>query len=219
MEYQEEFVRVILNMHEGTSCKVMVDSCLSDPSEVKSGVMQGGILLPLLFVLLMDYIMKKVKVETEAGILSGENGKLLDLDYDDDDIVLVCNGPEEVQGMLDCLVNEGRKAGLVINNGKTEIMNMNIENAQDCITEAMIIKQVNMFTYLGTYLVKDGSLNLEFKERIKKAHQAMGVLKNIWNNNNLSVHTKIQIYKVMVRSTVYSDLRRGTEKKSMSHSL
>ena len=35
---------------------------------------------------------------------------------------------------------------------KTEIMNMNIENAQDYIIEAMIIKQVNKFIYFGTYL-------------------------------------------------------------------
>ena len=58
--------------------------------------------------------MKKVKVETEEGILWGENGKLFDLDYADD-LVFVCNGPEEVQRVLDCLVNEGRKVGLVIN--------------------------------------------------------------------------------------------------------
>ena len=30
-------------------------------------------------------------------------------------IVFVCNGPEVVQRVLDCLVNEGRKVGLVIN--------------------------------------------------------------------------------------------------------
>ena len=52
---------VIMNMHEGTSCKVMVDGCLSDSFEVKSGVIQGGILSPLLFVLVMDFVMRKVK--------------------------------------------------------------------------------------------------------------------------------------------------------------
>ena len=195
----EVFVRVILNMHEGTSCKVMVDGCLTDPFEVKSGVLQGGILSPLLFVLVVDYVMKKVKAETDAGIIWGENGKLMDLDYADD-IVLVCNGPEEIQRVLDCLVNEGRKVGLVINNRKTEIINMNVENAQDCLVEGIAIKQVDKFKYLGTYLARDGSLRLEFEERLKRANQAMGMLKNIWCNSNFSLHTKIKIYKVMVRS-------------------
>ena len=195
----EEFVRVIMDMHDGTSCKVMVDGCLSDSFEVKSGVIQGGILSPLLFVLVMDFVMRRVRAETEAGIIWGENGKLLDLDYADD-IVLICNEPEELQRVLDCLVSEGRKVGLVINSRKTEIMNMNLENAPDCVVEGNTIRQVDKFKYLGTYLAKDGSLTSEFEERLKKANQAMGMLKNVWNNNNFSIHTKIKIYKVMVRT-------------------
>ena len=188
-----------MNMHEGTSCKVMVDGCLSDSFEVKSGVIQGGILSPLLFVLVMDFVMRKVKAETEAGIIWGENGKLLDLDYADD-IVLVCNEPEELQRVLDGLVSEGQKVWLVINSRKTEIMNMNLENAPDCVVEGNIIRQVDKFKYLGTYLAKDGSLSSEFEERLKKVNQAMGMLKNVWNNKNFSIHTKIKIYKVMVRT-------------------
>ena len=195
----EKFVKVILNMHDGTSCRVMVDGCLTEPFEVKSGVLQGGILSPLLFVLVIDYVMKKVKAETDAGVFWGEHEKLLDLDYADD-IVLVCNSPEEVQRVLNCLVREGQKVGLVINSGKTEIINMNVENPHDCIVGETIIKQVEKFKYLGTYLSKDGSLKIEFEERLKLANRAMGMLKNIWCNNNFSVHTKIKIYKVMVRS-------------------
>ena len=52
----EKFVRFILHMHEGTSCKVMVNGCLTDTFERKSVVLQGGILSPLLFVLVSDYI-------------------------------------------------------------------------------------------------------------------------------------------------------------------
>ena len=65
----EEFVRVIMNMHESTSYKVMVNDCLSDWFEVKPGVIQDGILSPLLFVLVMDFVMRKVKAETEASII------------------------------------------------------------------------------------------------------------------------------------------------------
>ena len=45
----------------------------------------------------------------------------------------------------------------------------------------------------------DGSLKVEFEERLRKANQAMGMLKTVWNNN-FSVHTKIKIYKSMVRT-------------------
>lgn len=34
-----------------------------------SGVIQGGILSPLLFVVVIDYVKKKVATETDAGIV------------------------------------------------------------------------------------------------------------------------------------------------------
>ena len=55
-------------MHDGISCNVMVDGCLTDLFGVKSGVLQDGILSPFLFVLVIDYIMKKVRAETGADI-------------------------------------------------------------------------------------------------------------------------------------------------------
>ena len=129
--------------------------------------------------------MEKVKIETEVDILWGKNRKLLDLDCADD-ILFICDGPEEIQSVLNYLVSEGQEVGLVINSRKTEIMNISIENAQDCMAEVTTIKQDDKFRYLGTYLAKDRSLRLEFDERLKKIHQAMGILKNIWNNNNFT---------------------------------
>ena len=62
------------------------------------------------------------------------------MDYADN-VILVCNGPEEMQRLLDCLVSEGRKASLVINSRKSEIINMNIKkNAQNCSIEGSVIK-------------------------------------------------------------------------------
>ncbi|XP_066955188.1 uncharacterized protein [Macrobrachium rosenbergii] len=95
----EKLVIVIMNMLEGTPCEVMVDECLSDALEVKSSVIQGGILLPMLFVLVVDYVMRRVKRETDAGILWGENVKLLNLGYADD-MVLICEGSEKIQRQL-----------------------------------------------------------------------------------------------------------------------
>ena len=120
--------------------------------------------------------MKKVKAETGVGLDWVVNGKLFDLDYADD-IILIYNGPEKIQRVLNCLVNEGLKVGLVINSRETEIINMNIENAHNCLMEGSVIKEVDRFKYLGPYLTKDCSLKLEFEERLRHAHQAMGMLK------------------------------------------
>ena len=42
----------------------MSDGSLSETFEVKSGVIQGGILSPLVFVLVIDYVMRRVAEET-----------------------------------------------------------------------------------------------------------------------------------------------------------
>ena len=47
----------------------MSDGSLSEAFEVKSGVIQGGIVSPLLFVLVIDYVMWRVAEETNAGIV------------------------------------------------------------------------------------------------------------------------------------------------------
>ena len=60
------------------------------------------------------------------------------------------------------------------------------------------MKQVETFKYLGTLLSMDGSLKVELEERLRKANQAMCMLKTVWNK--FSVHTKIRIYKTMVRT-------------------
>ena len=195
----EWLVKLVKDLHEGTFCKVMSDGSLSEAFEVKSGVIQGGIVSPLLFVLVIDYVMRRVAEETNAGIVWGDGRKLADLDYADD-IVLISEGTDEMQRVLDCIVREGGKVGLIINCAKTEMINMNIANPRACVIGGRVVKQVEKFKYLGTLLSMDGSLKVEFEERLRKANQAMGMLKTVWNNNNFSVHTKIKIYKTMVRT-------------------
>ena len=58
---------------------------------------------------------------------------------------------------------------------------MNIENFQNCSIDGSVIKQVDRFKYLCTYLARDGSLKLEFEERLKRAHKAVAMLKIFGN--------------------------------------
>ena len=73
-------VKLVKELHEGTFCKVLSDGFLSEAFEVKSGEIQGGILSPFLFVLLIDYVMRRVSEETNAGIVWGDGRKLADLE-------------------------------------------------------------------------------------------------------------------------------------------
>ena len=59
----EWFVNLVKDLHESMFCKVMSDGSLIEAFEVKSGVIQGEILSPLLFVLVIDYVMRRVAEE------------------------------------------------------------------------------------------------------------------------------------------------------------
>ena len=56
--------------------------------------------------------------------------------------------------------------------------NMNIANPRACVIGGRVVKQVKKFKY--TLLSMDASLKVEFEERLKKANQAMGMLKTVW---------------------------------------
>ena len=73
---------------------------------------------------------------------------------------------------------------------------MNIANPRPYVIGGRVVKQVEKFKYLGTLLSMDGWLKVDFEERLMKANEAM----DMWKNNNFSVHTKIRIYKTMVRT-------------------
>lgn len=92
------------------------------------------------FVVVIDYVMKKVARETGAGIVWWEERKLLNLDYADD--IVLFSEREDMQKVPECLVREGKKIGLVIYCAKTEIMDMKIGNPRDCVIDGRIVKKI-----------------------------------------------------------------------------
>ena len=84
-----------------------------------------------------------------------------------------------MQEMIDRLDAEGKKIGLVMNRRKPVIMKIQNDDQINCITGGEILPGSDSSRYLGTFIKGNGSLDKEFKERIKKAETAMGMLKTV----------------------------------------
>ena len=61
--------------------------------------------------------------------------------------------------------------------------------------EEAAVREVDKFVYLGCELQKDGDIRNEINIRIGKASVAFRDLSRVWNENGISLRTKLKILK------------------------
>ena len=70
------------------------------------------------------------------------------------------------------------------------------------ILNSVHLDVVNQFTYLGSCLSKDGSIDSEIIARISKARIAFANLLHLWRRNDASLPVKGHVYNAAVRSVL-----------------
>ena len=102
----EAVVNAISTLYNNSKSAVMVDGNISDPFEVSSGVLQGDVLAPFLFIVLVDYLLKKATSDVGTGVVTHPRrsrrypAKVInDLDFADD-IALLKSTMSRVQAQL-----------------------------------------------------------------------------------------------------------------------
>jgi hypothetical protein len=115
------FIEIFRNLHEESSCCVKIDSGVTDFFQLLTGVRQGCLLSPLLFLLVMDYTMRKAMYKAEFGISWSTDKRLTDLDFADD-IALLVESKSVLQDMRTSLGVHASAVGLKISSQKTKVM-------------------------------------------------------------------------------------------------
>ena len=87
----EVIVNAISVLYNNSKTAVMVNGNISDPFKVTIGVLQGDVLAPILFIILINYLMTKATEDTDSGVVIHPRqsrrhpAKILkDLDFADD---------------------------------------------------------------------------------------------------------------------------------------
>ena len=92
----EQLVNLIRNSYEGMTCRVIHGGQLTRSFHVKTGVRQGCLLSPFLFLLAIDWIMKVTTTQRRNGIQWTMTSQLDDLDFADD-IALLSHSQRQMQ--------------------------------------------------------------------------------------------------------------------------
>ena len=106
-----KMVRVIADIYEDFECTVIDGSETSDWFKIKSGVKQGCVMSGFLFLLALDWIMRKVTADKRRGIRWKFTTALEDLDFADD-IALLSSKFNDLREKTGRLTEEVARVGL-----------------------------------------------------------------------------------------------------------
>ena len=196
-----KIISLIKNMYQDFSGRVISKGNLSNTFAITTGVRQGCLLSPLIFLIAIDWIMRRTTKDQRTGIQWTLLTQLEDLDFADD-LALVSENHTHMQQKTDRLQTNSEQLGLKINTGKTKTMRLN-PSKQDPITlRGETIEDVEHFTYLGSNISRDGGADRDIEFRIGKAQLAFRILRPIWLSKQLSNNTKLRIFNTNVKTVL-----------------
>ena len=183
-------------------CSVILENGTSESFQVKSGVRQGCILSPVLFIILIDWIMRKSTAGHNRGIQWTMFDHLEDLDFADD-IALLSTSRANMQAKMKSLNTYGQRTGLNINQKKTQAMHVNTPPPEPPFSlDGSQIEIVDDFVYLGSTISKDNGVQKDIQARLNKARGAFARLRPIWKSKSYNRRTKRKIYNSNVKSVL-----------------
>nr|KAG5693079.1 hypothetical protein BaRGS_010638 [Batillaria attramentaria] len=147
--------RLIQTSYEGMACQVVHQGKLSRRLDVKTGVRQGCLLSPFLFLLAIDWIMKTTTEGTRNGIQWTLWTQLDDLDFADD-LALLAHSHQQMQDKTSTLATTSAQVGLDIHPQKTKVLKINATSAAPVTLNGNNLEEVDSFTYLGSIINQQG---------------------------------------------------------------
>ena len=207
----DKIVSAIRALYDQSTCQVYLRGQVSEPFAITTGVLQGDVLAPFLFIIVIDYVSKRSAGDfgylTHKGNTQDNSGRAVrsttrstDYKVNDlafaDDIALLENDSIQAQRQLDSLKTEAGKVGLEINVQKTEQMRLNKPANLSTVDHLVINDQpfniVDDFKYLGSYV---DSTEHDVQVRIGLAWAAFAKLKSILRSPKPTLNLKIRLFK------------------------
>ena len=189
-----QLLKAIKSTYSPCVSKVNTDYRNDKWFEITSGVKQGSILSPLLFITYMDKIMKRVNIHQDTPMKT--------LAYADD----ICHwetSKERLQAAAEMWNRVLKEAGLSMNKVKTEVMVFGRgEEILDIRLEDTILPQTKEFKYLGIKIKSTGGIQDEITERINKYSRQFHLLYPLFKEKHIPIEIKRLLYTTILMPTL-----------------
>ena len=199
----DRLVSAVRLIYDNLKAKVSSPDGETDYFKIYAGVMQGDTLAPFLFVIVLDYALRKAiqsREEQFGFTLQPRRSKRIaaksirDLDFTDD-IVLLSNEIDQARALVHSVEEECLKVGLRINSRKTKAMYFNVDTEPIHTLEWLGIKRAitqqddQDFKYLGSWCNKDRDIQSCKALAWKSLHK----LNKVWTSG-LSNTIKLKLF-------------------------
>ena len=216
-----KLLSMIVSFHQDMRGTVQFDGSCSEPFPIKNGVKQGCVLAPTLFGIFFSLLLSYAFRDSVDGIFihTRSDGGLFNLSrlraktkvqkvlirelLFADDAGIAAHSEAALQRLIDSFAAACTEFGLTISLKKTQVMGQDVSNDPSISIGDHTLEVVDKFTYLGSTISSNLSLDAELNTRIGKAATALARLtKRVWDNTMLTTNTKMRVYQACVLSTL-----------------
>ena len=153
-------------------------------------------MLGFLFLLVIEWIMRRTVEGANTGIGWKLWSKSDDLDFVDDRLYCTyIQHKGQIQQKVENLAINRKAIGLKINSKKTKLLTLSTSINETVQVNEQDIKDVESFVYLGAHNCMTGGMVEDIKARLGKATTTYNKLGKIWKSSHFINKTKIKIFK------------------------
>lgn len=212
----KNLIHAIQSLYKDTLNYVRTGNITSTTFKTTAGVRQGGVLSPLLFIIVMNEVIKHCKDRVKELHVGFRNLNRIGIKACAfaDDLVIFANSEKALQESLiiwkECLENYG----MSINEAKTKVMNISKhDRTLNIKLGSETLQQVENFKYLGSVLDCKGTMDADINERISATAKLYYQLqRGFIQKREISRKTKLAVF----RSVYIPTLTYGCESWTIS---
>ena len=220
----DEIIGAIMIAYTNTKSIMRTDDGDTDFINISGGVLQGDTLAPFLFIICLDYVLKKtLDRNNDIGFTLIERRRkrypaiqITDVDYADD-LDIVTDKTNEAIILLHTIEKAAKEIGLSINTEKTKFISINqVINEVIKSLNGKNIKEISDVKYLGSYIQ---STEKYINIILAKSWAALNEMNSIWKcrlpDNMKRNFFRVTVESVLIYGSVSWTLTKSLEKDPM----